>query len=64
MIKLPKKIVIYPQKNSKPDYLLCWIPTDGYKQVASNQEVQEELETDLTVLRERMGIEAAPVVEL
>jgi hypothetical protein len=46
MIKLPKKIVIYPQKRSKPDYLLCWIPADGYAQVAINQEVQEELESD------------------
>ena len=46
MIKLPKKIVIYPQKRSKPDYLLCWIPTDGFAQVAMNQETREELETD------------------
>jgi len=46
MIKLPKKTVIYPQKRSKPDYLLCWIPADGYEKVAINQDVQEELETD------------------
>lgn len=45
MIKLPKKIVIYPQKRSKPDYLLCWIPADGYEKVAINQDVKEELET-------------------
>jgi hypothetical protein len=46
MIKLPKKIVIYPQKRSKPDYLLCWIPADSYEHVASNQDVQEELTND------------------
>ena len=46
MIKLPKKIVIYPQKRSKPDYLLCWIPPKSFEQVANNQEVQEELSND------------------
>jgi hypothetical protein len=46
MIKLPKKIVIYPQKRSKPDYLLCWVPANAYKDVATNQEVQDELESD------------------
>lgn len=45
MIKLPKKIVIYPQKKSKPDYLLCWIPAGSYEMVAINQEVQKELES-------------------
>jgi hypothetical protein len=45
MIKLPKKIVIYPQKRGKPDYLLCWIPADHYEQVAANQQIQEELES-------------------
>jgi hypothetical protein len=46
MIKLPKKVVIYPQKRSKPDYLLCWIPANSFEQVATNQEVREELESD------------------
>jgi len=46
MIKLPKKIVIYPQKRTNPDYLLCWVPANAYQEVAINQEVQEELESD------------------
>ena len=46
MIKLPKKIVIYPQKRSKPDYLLCWIPSDRYQDVAINAEAEGELKSD------------------
>ncbi len=46
MIKLPKKIVIYPQKRSRPDYLLCWIPPDFYKDVSIDQEVEKEMESD------------------
>lgn len=30
MIKLPTTIVIYPQRQSAPDYLLCWIPASEY----------------------------------
>lgn len=43
MIKLPKKIVIYPQKLERPDYLLCWIPPDSYQQVTSEARDEEEL---------------------
>jgi len=43
MIKLPKTIAIYPQKHTKPDYLLCWIPSDRYQDVAINLEAEEEL---------------------
>jgi hypothetical protein len=46
MIKLPKKMVIYPQKRSKPDYLLCWIPAEYYEVVATSQEVKQELDSD------------------
>ena len=46
MIKLPKKIVIYPQKRSRPDYLLCWIPAEFYKDVSIDQEVEKEMESD------------------
>jgi hypothetical protein len=44
MIKLPKKIAIYPQKRSNPDYLLCWIPPSSFKDVSRDSQVQEELE--------------------
>lgn len=43
MIKLPKTIAIYPQKLSKPDYLLCWIPADSYHEVATDAGTEEEL---------------------
>ena len=46
MIKLPKKIVIYPQKKSKPEYLLCWIPAEYYEQLVFDQDDKEELEGD------------------
>ena len=45
MIKLPKKIAIYPQKLNNPDYLLCWISPDAYKDVSNSPEVEEELES-------------------
>jgi hypothetical protein len=44
MIKLPKKITIYPQKRNNPDYLLCWIPPGSYAEVARDPEVLEELQ--------------------
>jgi hypothetical protein len=43
MIKLPKVIAIYPQKKTKPDYLLCWIPADSYHEIATDAEVEAEL---------------------
>jgi hypothetical protein len=43
MIKLPKKIVIYPQKLDVPDYLLCWIPPESFQDVSGNSQVEEEL---------------------
>ena len=45
MIKLPKKIAVYPQKRSNPDYLLCWIPPGSFKDVSNNPQVEEELES-------------------
>ena len=44
MIKLPKKIAVYPQKRSNPDYLLCWIPPGSFKDVSDNPEVEQEPE--------------------
>ena len=44
MIKLPDAIVIYPQKKSVPDYLLCWIPANEYRRVVQKPEKRAELE--------------------
>lgn len=43
MIKLPKKIVIYPQKKINPDYLLCWIPPESFTEVSIDSQVEAEL---------------------
>ena len=43
MIKLPDAIVVYPQKDRKPNYLLCWIPAKYYSQVAKSKEAREIL---------------------
>jgi len=44
MLKQPDKIVIYPQKDSKPDYLLCWIPPGNFGLVSGNDpEIENEL---------------------
>jgi hypothetical protein len=37
VIELPNAIVIYPQKKNVPSYLLCWIPSKYYDQVAINK---------------------------
>jgi hypothetical protein len=34
MLKQPDRIVIYPQRDSKPDYLLCWIPPGNFTDVS------------------------------
>ncbi len=34
MLKQPDRIVIYPQRDSKPDYLLCWIPPGNFIDVS------------------------------
>jgi hypothetical protein len=44
MIKIPKAIVIYPQKKDVPGYLLCWIPAREYQRVVVGQEKRRELE--------------------
>ena len=44
MLKQPDRIVIYPQKDSKPDYLLCWIPPGNFALVSGgNAETESEL---------------------
>lgn len=44
MLKQPDRIVIYPQKDSKPDYLLCWIPPGYFAFVSrDNTETESEL---------------------
>lgn len=34
MLKQPDRIVIYPQRDSNPDYLLCWIPPGNFTDVS------------------------------
>ena len=34
MLKQPDRIVIYPQRDSSPDYLLCWIPPGNFTDVS------------------------------
>ena len=34
MLKQPDRIVIYPQRDSRPDYLLCWIPPGNFVDVS------------------------------
>jgi hypothetical protein len=44
MLKQPDRIVIYPQRDSKPGYLLCWIPPREYSFVsAGSQDIEDEL---------------------
>ena len=46
MLKVPDRIVIYPQKDSEPDHLLCWIPPSNYSFVSGdNPETETELNT-------------------
>lgn len=44
MIEVPKTIVIYPHKRKNPKYLLCWIPSESYSNVANNSETLKTLE--------------------
>jgi len=45
MLKQPDRIVIYPQRDSSPDYLLCWIPPGNFTDVSGGSpEVVSELE--------------------
>lgn len=45
MLKQPDRLVIYPQKDSKPDYLLCWIPPSNFGFVSGGSaETEAELE--------------------
>ncbi len=44
MIKLPKAIVIYPQKKSVPGYLLCWIPAGEYPRAVVDAELRSDHE--------------------
>lgn len=45
MLKQPDRIVIYPQRDSSPDYLLCWIPPGHYSDVSGgNPEIVSELQ--------------------
>ena len=44
MLKVPDRIVIYPQKDSEPDHLLCWIPPSNYSFVSGDS---METETEL-----------------
>lgn len=45
MLKQPDRIVIYPQRDSNPDYLLCWIPPGNFTDVSGGSaEIVSELE--------------------
>lgn len=45
MLKQPDRIVIYPQRDSRPDYLLCWIPPGNFSDVSGDSpETVSELE--------------------
>ena len=45
MLKQPDRIVIYPQRDSSPDYLLCWIPAENFTDVSGGSlEVKSELD--------------------
>ena len=44
MLKQPDRIVVYPQKDSEPDNLLCWIPPSNFSFVSGdNTETETEL---------------------
>ena len=44
MLKLPDRIVVYPQKDSELDNLLCWIPPGNFSFVSGdNTETESEL---------------------
>ena len=44
-LKQPDKMTIYPQRDSNPDYLLCWIPKNSFGLVTrGNAKLQSELE--------------------
>ena len=54
MLKQPDRIVIYPQRESNPDYLYCWIPPKYFGFVAGgSKKIEAELEDYYP-----MGIEA------
>ncbi len=45
MLKQPDRIVIYPQRDSSPDYLLCWIPPGNFTDVSGGSpEIVSELQ--------------------
>lgn len=45
MLKQPDRMVIYPQRDSRPDYLLCWIPPRNFVDVSGgNPDLLTELE--------------------
>jgi hypothetical protein len=43
MISLPESITIYPQRQSDPAYLLCWIPARAYRRVVRTKVRRAEL---------------------
>jgi len=44
MIKLPNEMVIYPQSEHNPSYLLCWVTPQDYAQLAASPEALQDLQ--------------------